>query len=71
MKTLNENFFKFILLFLLVIISIVLYNISLNGRYLNHEQGVIDTRTGKVYCLVKNNEGKTLFKPKEISDKVK
>ncbi len=71
MKTLNDNLFKFTLLFFLVVISIIMYNISLNGRYLNHENGIIDTRTGKIYFLDRNSAGNNLFVPKELSDKVK
>ena len=71
MKTLNDNLFKFTLLFFLVVISIILYNISLNGRYLNHETGIIDPSTGKIYFLDRNSAGNNLFVPKELSDKVK
>lgn len=59
MKKIINDWFKVFIAIILLIFLYLIYNLSQNGRYQfsnNSNQKVLDTRTGKVYRVGKNNE---------------
>lgn len=49
MKRLNLDFFKLMIIVLLSWIAYSIHNFSGNGRYVEIDGGVLETRTGKQY----------------------
>ena len=43
------DLFKIAIICIGLVITIILYGHSQNGRYVEHREGVLDTRTGSVY----------------------
>lgn len=50
-----NNWFKINIMIVTITITFFIYKISLNGRYINVDRGVLDTRTGKIYLMVEKN----------------